>query len=230
VVLAPAAAAELFEWMALASFGARSILDGTSLLAGREGELLCSPRVTLRDLVGPGDAPFDSEGISRQPVDFLSQGRAGSAVTDLVSAARLGDPRGSTGHAAPLTPQGESTDPGAAHVHLTPGEHSEEDLIGKVDRGLYVTRLHYVNGLLDPRRATMTGMTRDGTFLIEGGRLGRAVKNLRFTDSLLDALGEERLGGIGRDPVQLPTWWSSAGQVETPAVLFRTFHFSGASR
>jgi PmbA protein len=230
VVLAPAAVAELLEWMALASFGARSVLDGTSLLAGRGGELLVSPRVTLSEVVGAGDVPFDSEGAPRQPIDFLREGRAGRPVTDLVSAARLGDGRGSTGHAAPLSPQGDATDPVPSHLRLRPGEHSEEELVAMVERGVYVTRLHYVNGLLDTRRATMTGMTRDGTFLIEGGRPGRAVKNLRFTDSILDALGEARLGGIGRDTACVPTWWSAAGQVETPALLLRDFHFTGASR
>lgn len=230
VVLAPAAVAELLEWMALASFGARSVLDGTSLLAGRAGELLVSPRVTLSEVVGAADIPFDTEGTPRQPVDFFREGRAGLPVTDLVSAARLADGRGSTGHAAPLTPQGDSTDPVPSHLRLAPGDQTEAQLIAAVERGMYVTRLHYVNGLLDTRRATMTGMTRDGTFLIEGGQLGRAVKNLRFTDSLLDALGDARLGGIGRDSACLPTWWSSAGQVETPSLLLRGFHFTGTSR
>ena len=230
VVLAPAAAAELLEWMSLASFGARSVLDGTSLLAGRRGQPLISPRVTMTDVVGAGDVPFDAEGTPRQEVEFFRAGHAGRPVTDLVSAARLADGRTSTGHAAPLSPQGEATDPMASHLRLAAGDASEEDLIGRVDRGVYITRLHYVNGLLDTRRATMTGMTRDGTFLIEGGRLGRAVRNLRFTDSILDALSEERLGGIGRHTTCVPTWWSSAGQVETPALLLRGFHFTGASR
>ena len=230
VVLAPAAVAELLEWMALASFGARSVLDGTSLLAGREGELIASPRVTLSEVIGAGDVPFDAEGTERQPVDFLQAGRAGRPVTDLVCAARLADRRGSTGHAAPLTPQMDSTEPVPSHLRLAPGDHSEEELVAMVDHGVYVTRLHYVNGLLDTRRATMTGMTRDGTFLIEGGRPGRAVKNLRFTDSILDALGEDRLGGIGRELACVPTWWSSAGQVEAPALLLRGFQFTGASR
>jgi PmbA protein len=230
VVLAPAAVAELLEWMALASFGARSVLDGTSLLAGRAGQALVSPRVTLSEVVGTADIPFDSEGVPRLPVDFFRDGRAGQPVTDLVSAARLADGRGSTGHAAPLSAQGDSTDPVPSHLVLRPGDKSEEELIAEVERGVYVTRLHYVNGLLDTRRATMTGMTRDGTFVIESGQLGRAVKNLRFTDSILEALGEARLGGIGRETACVPTWWSSAGQVECPALLLRAFQFTGTSR
>ena len=61
-------------------------------------------------------------------------------------------------------------------------------MIQRVERGLLVTRFHYVNAMLEPRRAVMTGLLRDGAFLIEGGRQGRAVQTLRFTDSILEAL------------------------------------------
>ena len=230
VVLAPAAVAELLEWMSMASFGGKSVLEGASLLAGRAGSAICSPAVTLSEVVGPTDAPFDAEGTWRRQVDFIAGGRAGVPVTDLLTAARLGDPGGSTGHAAAIGPHGEGDAPAATHVVLAPGDKSEAELIGMVDRGLYVTRLHYVNGLLDTRRATMTGMTRDGTFVIEGGQLGRGAKNLRFTDSVLDALGDERLGGIGNQVVAVPTWWGPGGQLGAPALLLRGLSFSGASR
>ena len=88
----------------------------------------------------------------------------------------------------------------AEHLHLSPGQASREELIGKVERGIYINRFHYVNGLLDPRRAVMTGLTRDGCFLIEDGKLGPAIDTLRFTDSILEAF--ERISGpeaIGRN-------------------------------
>jgi predicted Zn-dependent protease len=91
-----------------------------------------------------------------------------------------------------------------------------------------VTRFHYVNGLLDTRRATMTGMTRDGTFLIEGGRVGRAVTNLRFTESVLAALG--RVGGVGRELQAVPTHWLMVGSYLCPALLLRGFTFTGRTR
>src|SRR6202008_3643717 len=88
------------------------------------------------------------------------------------------------------------------------GGHAEsvEELIAGVDRGLYICRLHYVNGLLEPRRAVMTGLSRDGCFLIENGRLTRAVGNVRMTDSFLEAL--DRCDGMTRKRTALPTWWS----------------------
>lgn len=227
VVLAPAAFAELIEWMAAVSFGAVALLDGTSLLAGRHGVALCDERVTLSDEVGPGDAPFDAEGTSRQPVTFIDRGAGGQAVTDLATAARLRDGRGSTGHAAPITDD-FATGPAVHHLRMAVGDATEDELVGRVDRGLYLTRLHYVNGLLNPRKATTTGMTRDGTFLIEGGKVGRAVANLRFTEHLLEALS--RVGGIGRDAEAVPTWWSEGGTITTPAVLLGGFHFTGKSR
>jgi predicted Zn-dependent protease len=230
VVLSPAAVVEVLEWMAMASFGGRALLDGTSLLAGRHGQPLCDERVTIVDDPGyahpaASSCPFDAEGTVRLPVTMIDRGRAGDAVTDLASAARLKDPRGSTGHAA----VGDLVD-GAMPANLVflPGADSVPEMIARVERGLYVTRFHYVNGLLDTRRATMTGMTRDGTFLIEHGRLGRAVRNLRFTESMLDAFS--RLGGIGRELQAIPTTWLAVGAYLAPALLLRAFTFTGRSR
>ncbi len=85
-----------------------------------------------------------------------------------------------------------------------------------------------MNGLLDTRRATMTGMTRDGTFLIEHGKVGRGVRNLRFTESIVEALG--RVGGIGRELQAVPTHWLMVGTYLCPALLLRGFTFTGRSR
>ncbi len=227
VVLAPEAIAEILEWLCIASFGGKALLDETSLLTRRKGEVLCDSAVTVLDRIDDDEPPFDPEGVLRQPVTFIDEGKGGLPVTDIITAARLGDERGSTGHAPPVGSV-DIDGPYPAHVRLLPGDKTEEELISSVDRGLYVTRLHYVNGLLDTRRATTTGMTRDGTFLIEGGKLGRGVRNLRFTEPILEAFG--RHGGIGSEARDVPNWWSDAGAVSTPPVLFRGFHFTGKSR
>jgi predicted Zn-dependent protease len=229
VVLLPAAVAEVLEWLAITSLGARSVQDGTSLLAGRQGQRVCGeeihlcedPRYAHPQLV---PLPFDAEGVARQRVTFLEAGIAGRPVTDAATAAQLGGK--STGHAAPL---GEDLTEGPAPVHvvLGPGNATVDELLAKVDRGLLVTRFHYVNGLLDPRRATMTGMTRDGTFLIENGRVGQAVTNLRWTESLLGAFS--RVGGVGRDLAAAPATWTRLGTFLCPALLLRDFHFTGGS-
>jgi len=226
VVLAPAAVAEVLEWLAIGSFSARSVLDGTSFLAGRGGAPVCDERVTLVDDpgLGLGAIPFDAEGTPRTRVALVERGRAGAPISDLASAARLGAP--STGHALSLGAElGEGPTP--ASLALLPGADTLDALIARVERGLYVTRFHYVNGLLDTRRALMTGMTRDGLLQISDGRLGKAVKNLRFTESILEALG--RLGGVGSDLRAIPGLWLLSPTL-CPALLVRGFHFTGASR
>jgi PmbA protein len=236
VVLAPAAVAEALEWMAYTSFSARALLDGASLLAGREGRQVCAPEVTIRDDAGFAHPqalplPFDSEGTTRRAVTFIDRGRAGEVVSDLASSRKLSDrsrtPLPSTGHAPSLVDE-MADGPVPANLVFLPGQVPQDELVARVERGLYVTRFHYVNGYLDPRRATMTGMTRDGTFLIQDGRLGAAVRNMRFTESFLEALG--RLGGVGRELCCLPSRWTTGiGGVLCPALLIRDFHFTGST-
>jgi predicted Zn-dependent protease len=222
VVLAPEAIAELIEWMADVSFGALSVLDGTSCLIDRSGVQICDPAITVvDDRAGPDEPSFDAEGTTRREVRFIDAGRGGGPVTDRLTAARMPSGGASTGHARDVT--GEGAGPAVAHLHLHPGDASEEDLIRAVGYGLYIPRFHYVNGLLDTRRTLMTGVTRDGAQLIEGGRLTRGVRNLRFTEVLLEAL--TRVGGLGRSPRDVAMAWSDQGTVTTPAVLLRGFNF-----
>ncbi len=234
VVLAPPAVTELLEWMAMTSFSARSVLDQGSFLTGRRpGEALVSPLVSIGDdgaYPHPSIIPtsFDAEGTTRVPVDFVRAGGAGQPCSDLATAAAIGA-SASTGHASGLT-NDLAEGAGPAHLILHPGDATVDQLVGRVERGLYVTRFHYVNGLLDTRRAVMTGMTRDGTFLIEGGQRGRGVRNLRWTESILDALSAERLGGIGHELRSSATSWTKSGQVLAPALLVRGFRFTGRSR
>jgi predicted Zn-dependent protease len=230
VVLSPAAVAEVCEWLSMGSFSARHVLDGLSLLGGRRGAALCDPRVSLVDDAGypHPDAiawPFDTEGTPRRRVPLIDAGRGGEPVSDRLTAARLGGT--STGHAAPFGLE-LGDEPVPANLVFHPGDATVEELVGRVERGLYVTRFHYVNGLLDTRRAVMTGMTRDGTFLIQDGKLGRAVGNLRFNDSILEALG--RIDGIGRELEAVPTHWLMVGNYLCPALLVRGFKFTGRSK
>lgn len=234
VVLAPPAVAEMLEWLSLTSLGARALLDGGSLLCEREkGSTLVDERITLEenpaydhpDLVR---SPFDAEGTPRRAVTFLAAGRVGSVVTDRQTALDLGDAAGSTGHTSGLTAE-FSEGPGPAHLVLHPGTASTAELVAQVERGLLVSRFHYVNGYLDTRRAAMTGMTRDGLFRIVDGRIVGAARPLRWTDSLLDAL-THRLGGVGRELEASRTSWSRLGMVLAPALLLRGWRFTGRSR
>ena len=230
VVLEPPAVVESLEWMAMTAFGAREVEQGQSFLAGRKpGDELTGPHTSWFDDAiavdcGVPALPFDAEGTPKQRVMFVDCGRAGSACYDLRTAARAGTR--STGHAPP--PGDEADGPFPTHVQMAAGEATFDDLVAEVERGLLVTRFHYVNGLLDPRRALQTGMTRDGLFLIEQGRVTRGVRNLRFTEPMLDAFA--RMDAATRERQAVGTSWTSAGAFVAPSVLLRGFHFTGRSR
>jgi predicted Zn-dependent protease len=96
-------------------------------------------------------------------------------------------------------------------------------MVAKVERGLWVTRFHYVN-VLHPRRATLTGMTRDGTFLIENGEVGPPVYNLRFTQNMLEALSEVK--AVGSELVAVEGF---LGANVVPALHIGRFNFTGST-
>lgn len=224
VILEPPAVAELLEWLGIGSFGARSVENGTSLLAGRAGDAVTGAAITIRD-AGAEDlpegqpVPFDSEGVPRRAVVLVARGRAGGPVHDSTTAARAGSR--STGHAPPFDNDGEGPVPSG--LVLEPGDDDAADLVARVERGLWLQRLHYVNGLLDPRRALMTGLTRDGAFLIEHGRLGPGVETMRFTDSILEAFA--RCAGLTRARRAVMPWWATLGAHVVPTMLIRGLRF-----
>jgi predicted Zn-dependent protease len=98
-------------------------------------------------------------------------------------------------------------------------------MIESVEKGLLITRFHYINGLLDTRNALMTGMTRDGTFWIENGKIKHGVKNLRFTESMLKAFSN--VLQISRDRKIVNSWWEDLGCIVAPAMLIKDFKFTG---
>jgi predicted Zn-dependent protease len=226
VVLEPAAVSEVLEWMSLVCFSARSVEDGSSFAADGLGRRVTGPRISLYD-EGASDVPeslpqpFDLEGMPKGRLDLLRQGVVCGVAHDTRSAARAGVD--TTGHAAEDALSGERLAV-ATHLFLQPGLEPATELCRKVERGIYVTRFHYVCGTLDPRRASMTGMTRDGTFLIENGRIGKPVGNLRWTESVLAAF--ERVAGISRERQAIPGFWARSVAV-VPHLLIRGWSFTG---
>jgi predicted Zn-dependent protease len=227
VLLQPAAVKEILEWLAFTAFGARSILDGTSPLAGRVGEAVFGENVTIVDDPISADGgstprPFDGWGVPSRPVVLVEGGVARGCVSDTITAARLGAP--STGHGPD---PGDEDDPVPAHLRLAAGDAPRESLVARLERGLVVTRFHYVNGLLDTRRALMTGLTRDGVYRVEDGRVAGAARNLRWTQSIIEAFG--RIEAISRETELVPTWWSAGSAFRVPALLVRGWTFDSAA-
>jgi PmbA protein len=194
-VLEPYAFAELLWYFAYSSLGALALLEGRSFLSGRIGEKLFHPAFSLYD---DGSDPhglpkaFDFEGVPKQRVAIVESGVAKDVVWDRRCAAQAD--RESTGHA--LAAPAQSFGPLPFNLSVPGGGANMEELAELVGEGIYVTRLHYVN-LVDPREGLITGMTRDGTFRIEGGRVTQPLVNLRFTTSFPELAAS--VLGLGRE-------------------------------
>lgn len=222
VVLEPAAAATLVEFLGFLGFGARAYDEGRSFLTGKLGQKLCDASVTIvddglaADTVG---APFDFEGVPKRPVTLIDKGMAASLLYDWRSAVEHGVQ--ATGHGLPA-PSSEGAFP--LHLAMRPGDATLPGMIAEMERGLLVTRFHYTN-VVNEMDTTLTGMTRDGTFWIENGQITGPVKNLRFTQSILGALSGVR--AISRDTELLAEEF--IGTTRVPAVSLDSFNFSSAT-
>ena len=222
VVLEPAATATLVGFLAWVGFGGRGYIEGRSCFSDKEGQQIADPSISIWDdgadprTLG---APFDFEGTPKQRVDLVSHGVFRSAVYDRRTAKEAG--RASTGHGLPSpNPEG----PFPLHVFMQTGDATVDEMIRSTERGVLVTRFHYSN-VVNPMESSITGMTRDGTFLIEKGEIVGPVRNFRFTQSILGALSSVSM--IGREANLASEFFFSASRV--PALKVDEFHFSGVS-
>jgi predicted Zn-dependent protease len=169
--------------------------------------------------------PFDFEGVPKKRVTFFERGVAKEVTYDSFTAGR--DGKESTGHGliAPNT-----AGPIPVNLFMVGGESSLEEMIKSVRKGIYVTRFHYSN-VVEPMKAVITGMTRDGTFLITGGEITRPIKNLRFTESILKALSQVTAISKERRICSEGTVYSRRFVTGTvaPAIKIEGFNFSGVS-
>ncbi len=220
VVLNHYAVVDLLDMLGYLGFSALAVAEGRSFWEA--GKQAASPLVTVTDDGrDPDGLPmgFDAEGVAKQRLALLDRGVCRDLAFDAQTAARAG--RRSTGHGLPApNPWG----PFPVNMSMAPGDASLEELIGGLDRGLLVTRFHYTNPVY-PKRVVITGMTRDGTFLVEGGKIVGPVRNLRFTMSYLDALAG--VEAVGRDRRTLR---GMLGGCTVPAVRLSSFSFTGATR
>jgi len=224
VVLEPKALSELVEWFNYTALSAREVQDGMSPFAGRFGQKITGENFTLiDDAYGSSIAgvPFDFEGVPRQTLTLIDHGVANAVAYSRFSAAKEG--KESTGHG--FGPGSMPSDAMPLNLRLLPGDKTVDEMVRMLDHGILVTRFHYVNGLLDPPNSVMTGMTRDGAWLVEGGKIKHAIKNLRFTDSMLEAW--KRIDAIENKCHPCSAWWAGIGSYEIPAVLIRKFTFTG---
>lgn len=222
VVLEPPAVSTLVAFLAYLGLGGRALIEGRSCLSGKQGEEVAAPIVSIYDdALSPLTLglPFDYEGTPKRRVDMIREGVFLDAVYDRRSGKQAG--KESTGHALPPpNPEG----PFPLNLFLAPGDASMEDMIASTERGLLVTRFHYSN-VVHPKESIITGMTRDGTFLIEKGEVRHPVKNLRFTQSILEALRATQM--VGRETEIAGEFFFAASRV--PALKVASFNFTGRS-
>jgi PmbA protein len=222
VVLEPMAVDTLVAFLSYIGFGGKAIAEGRSPFSGKEGERVAGPNIDIYDdALSPETLgiPFDFEGTPKRPVSLIEGGVFRQGVHDRRSAKQARtDP---TGHALP-PPNPEGAFP--LNIFLGAGESSRGEMIKATSRGLLVTRFHYSN-IVHPIETTITGMTRDGTWLIENGEVAYPIKNLRFTQSILEALSNVEM--VDRETFLASEFFFAASRV--PALKISTFNFSGKS-
>ncbi len=225
-ILEEIAVADLMRFVAQLGLSAQAVQEGRSFAAGRLDTAVCGPNLTLwDDATDPlGLAlPFDWEGVPAQRLALIERGVLRGLAYDHQSAAREG--RASTGHAASHFPGLATQWPAPTHLFIAPGATPRDELLTGVERGVLVTRFHYTH-CPDPQRLVVTGTTRDGTFLIENGRIAGALRNLRFTQGVLDAL--THIEALGSRPELHRDWWGSAAH-HVPAMRLGRFHFTAGT-
>jgi predicted Zn-dependent protease len=228
VVLEPYAVSELLSFLGYLGFHALAVQEGRSFFCNQFGKELADSRITIYDDgLDPGGLliPFDFEGIPKQRVVFFERGVAKEVTYDSFTGNREG--RKSTGHGL-VSPNTEGPIP--INLFMKEGESSLGEMVRSVRKGIYVTRFHYTN-VVEPMKAVLTGMTRDGTFLIEEGEIKRPIQNMRFTESVLKVFSRVRAISRERRICSEGTVYSRrfiTGAV-APAVKVDGFNFSGVS-
>jgi predicted Zn-dependent protease len=221
VILEPAAVLDLVGFL-FYDFAATALQDKRSCLNKRMGKQLFGKNITIRDdayhplQLG---APFDGEGMPRQQILLVDRGVPKNLVYSRSSAKAAGKKPSGHGFALP-------NEYGEAPMNLVfaGGDSSLEKMLASTGRGLLVTRLWYIREV-DPYEKVMTGMTRDGLFLVENGKVTTAVRNFRFNQSILEMLRNVELLG----PAVRATG-EEAFEMVVPVMKVREFHFSEVTK
>lgn len=225
VIVTPNAVADILTFVAVHGFNAKAVEEGRSFV--RLGEPQFDEALVLRDDVAdPGmiGFGFDVEGTPRRRLDLIDGGSARSLLHTRRTARAHDDGATSTGHAI------EGGGPyGAlgANLVVPAGDRSQDELIAGVERGVYVMDFWYTR-VLDPKTLVVTGLTRNGAWLIEDGRLGRPVRNLRFTQSYVEALAPGSIRAIGRERELTSGGWASVHLV--PSLHLGSWNFTGGAK
>lgn len=220
VVLDTYGVSQLIELLAIENFDAKSYMEDRSCISGKLNTKITGDLISVfNDPTDPEGIMFniDMEGLPRQKLALIENGIAKNIVHNSYTAGQMGVK--STGNKTGTA----SNYPFPLNITMSAGTSSIDQMISSVEKGLYITRLNYINAV-DPKQTINTGLTRGGTFLIENGKITNAVYNLRFTDSTLKMLNsvsmisnKRRIGG-------------EYSHVLTPALKIDRFRFTGKTK
>jgi len=225
VVLSPRAVATFVTFTGFMGFSATTYQDGQSFVKYHLGEQAFDEKFSVKD--DPRNpltlyaVPVDGEGVPKKPVTLIDDGVV-SEKSICYDSFTAGKEKGkkSTGHAIPpIAPVFGPMRPVPINLMVEPRDASIEEMVKETQHGIFVTRFHYTNPV-DPTKAILTGLTRDGTFLIEKGELSKPVMNLRYTDSMLSALKNIQM--IGKELHQ-------TGDSTAPAMKLQKLRFTGVT-
>ncbi len=223
VVLEPQCVANMLEFLFLHGFNGRAVHEGRSF--ARLGAAQFDRALTIADdAADPGQTGllFDAEGTPKRRVDVVRAGVTCGILHTRRTARQAGTV--STGHATEASGQWGAV---PSNVVVEAGDQPTAELVGSVERGLLVTDFWYTR-ILDPRTQVVTGLTRNGVWLVEGGRVVRPVRNLRFTQSFLEALAPGAVLGVGSERTLVLDGLEAASLV--PALHLAAWNFTGGSR
>ena len=223
VVLSPECVATIGIFLNAYGFNAKTAEEGMSF--AELGSQQFDESVNIWDDATDPRAlyvPFDIEGTRKERLDLVKDGVTESLLHNRRTAAKAGV--ASTGHAVP---GGDVFGPFAINMFIGGGDSSVEALISRVERGIYVSTFNYCR-VLDPKSLVVTGLTRNGTFMIENGKITDAVTNLRFTQSFISALGPGNVLGIGDDARHADSEFGPL-LVHAPSMRLASWNFTGGA-
>jgi len=221
VIMEPAAVAEFVLFLLWRGFNGMDYIEGTSFLKDGLNKKIFSEKLNVfEDPYSPiiGSQPFDFEGMPVKPMTLVHKGVPKGFATNRWIAKETGVEN--NGHAIPLPTQ-------AAYpfaLRFETGKSSVEKMIKNTEKGVLVTHFHYSN-IIDPIALLVTGMTRDGFFMVENGKITKPLKNMRFTDSVINIFSNiEEIG----DTAEIAGAFFGGGFL-VPAMKISNFNFSSGT-
>lgn len=218
VILEPDAVSGILTYLSFIGFSAKSVQNQISFLSKQKGKQVFDSRISIADDWTNNHTipvPFDFEGYPRQAVTIIEDGIAKDLIYDTLTAMK--DDVETTGHSLNMPAQGGLP----LNLVMQGGEQSLEEIIANTKDGILITRFHYMN-VVNPRQAILTALTRDGVFRVKDGNIAHAVKNMRFTQNIVEAFNH--LLAISSERKRTASFF---GNFYVPAVKLSNFHFTG---